>query len=284
MALTLTERLQGLVPRIRDVHQWSGLVQGAFVAGTIRLGDYITDPLIVPLGGEGVDGVAPRVLLRDSTDVHRMVHFANERPIVYEWVKVIRSLPNDACVVDIGAGAGGYTLAAASILADGVVVAVEPDPETFERLCTNIKLNQFDRRIMAMPIAIGGSEHPVTLYTNGASGPAPSLRDGKFSGDVLVRMHSLDYLVRRRIIPAPDAIKIDVEGGEAGPDGVFAGMRETLSAGYPHHLFLETHPHKMTSGFGGTTQEILGTLADYGYRKAYRYDRTRDAPIYHFKR
>lgn len=267
-----------------NLNNFVRVAQGIVLEVAYSMADHLSQPVIMHLGGIGMDGVAPRVRINDRTDLRRLgPDLAGERPMVEEWVRVIKSLPSDACVVDIGAGAGAYTLAAASLLPRGMVVAIEPDPQTFERLCDNAKLNRLDRRIMTMPIALGGCRHSVTLYTDGANGPAPSLRDGKFQGSVTVPMYSLDYLVDRGIIPAPDGVKIDVEGACVGPDGVFAGMSNTLDRGYPRHIFLETHLTAMVGEFGGTTEEVLTMLLDRGYREAFRLDDPRKGPpLYHF--
>ncbi len=284
--MELTNRIAVLGHRdFFDAGRWAHAVQGEATAAMIRLGAHIRDPLIMPLGVVGVDGVTPRFYIHDETDIRRIEFCAGERPMLEGWVRVIRSLPPDACVADIGAAAGAYALSAAFLLPSGTVVAVEPDPESFQRLCWNITLNCFDDRIMALPYAIGGSEHPVILYTEGANGPAPSLRDGRFEQSKTVPMCSLDDLVKRGIIPPPLAVKIDVEGAEVDPiDGVFVGMKAIMDKGYPWHIFLETHSAAMVEDFGGTTSDVLDMLDKRGYKEVFRLDRSKEAPLYHFVR
>ena len=49
-------------------------------------------------------------------------------------------------------------------------------------------------------------------------------------GDLAVEAKSIDYLVEKELLPAPDVIKIDVEGHEAQ---VLRGARNTISSCKP---------------------------------------------------
>ncbi len=254
--------------------------------GFSLMGDWINDPVVVPLGGVGVNGATPLVHLCDRTDVWRLGFLAGEWEVMESWLRAIKASPQGSLVADIGAAGGAYSLLAAAARPDISVVAFEPDPESFERLITNIKLNRMERQVTALQIALGAANNDsVPLYTDGANGTAPSLRDGKFKGSVSVRMRSLEYLVQEGIISLPWAVKVDVEGGEAGPDGVFAGMQRLMERGSgPAHIFLETHQPAMVAQFGGTTEELLTMLERWGYRQTFRYERTRGIPIIHFTR
>ena len=62
--------------------------------------------------------------------------------------------PGDV-VYDIGANVGVFSLiAAANLGGDGTVVAFEPGFATFARLCENIRLNNFTRVIIPVPVPL----------------------------------------------------------------------------------------------------------------------------------
>lgn len=247
------------------------------------VGGHIHEPTVWRVGGVGISNVAPLAELRDRTDVWLMLFLAGEGPVAGEWINVVRGAPRGCTVADIGAAGGAFSILAAVARPDISVVAFEPDPESFERLSLNIKLNYKERQVTAMQVALGASNNDsVPLYTDGANGIAPSLQDGRFSNHISVRMRSLDYFVQKGIISPPWAVKVDVEGGEAGPNGVFAGMKWLLGHKQPEHIFLETHRPEMMEQFGGTTEDLLTMLMQLKYQQAYRYERTPGIPIIHF--
>jgi len=71
---------------------------------------------------------------------------------------------------------------------------------------------------------------------------------------VPILVESLDHLLSTQQLPAPDFVKIDVEGLE---DQVLAGMAEILAAHKPE-LFIELH--------GQASRQLLAQLLDAGYR------------------
>lgn len=261
--------------------RFSRTAKGLSIAGISALGDRIANPFIIPLGGLGIDGISPRVWIRDGTDVRRMIFLADEGSIITRWAEVVRQTPCGSCVIDVGAGAGAYSLVAASYLSHGQVISIEPDPETYERLGANIRLNLYEQGVKAFQIALGAVKSRAVLYTSGANGPAPRLRNRGYKEKIPVRVYSLDYLVEQGIIPPPFAIKIDVEGAEVGPFGVFAGMSNLLRLNPPRHIFLGTHGPEMTKEFSGTTDELLGNLRGAGYQEKFRYEKTPGIPILH---
>ena len=58
------------------------------------------------------------------------------------------------CVFDVGANAGWYSLAIASLFPTSRIHCFEPVPATYKRLCNNINLNSFSNRISSNNCAI----------------------------------------------------------------------------------------------------------------------------------
>lgn len=144
-------------------------------------------------------------------------------------------------VYDIGANVGYYTLLASVLTGDqGQVVAFEPLPRNIAYLKKHVKLNRLDN-VEIFEAAVSDQAGEAT-FDLGASTAMGHLSD---SGELRVRVVSLDGLLAAGKISPPDFIKLDVEGAEYH---VLKGARQLLKTYHPV-LFLDTHQreaHKQT--------------------------------------
>src|ERR1019366_9120266 len=131
--------------------------------------------------------------------------------------------------LDVGAGCGLYSLPAAAMGAG--VIALEPHPQTREKLRRNVDLNRLDdhtSRITVLEFALfDGGEYPVELHAEvfGRHYPIPENYE--------VEVAKLDEFEFDRV----DWVKIDVEGAELG---VIEGGKETIKRCLPN-LLIEDH-------------------------------------------
>jgi FkbM family methyltransferase len=138
--------------------------------------------------------------------------------------------------MDIGAYKGIYSLVAGKKLRrSGLVIAFEPSPREYRRLCMNLRLNRMSSTRAEM-LALGATAKQTTFFQvssgdtarNGLRAPAISDPVTKISVEAI----SLDQYVARHPMERLDVIKIDVEGGEidvlAGAAGVLAKFRPIL--------------------------------------------------------
>ena len=169
---------------------------------------------------------------------------------------LLHALRGDSLFVDVGANVGFY-----SILAGGVVgspcVALEPVPQTFERLRENLELNGLHEIVRAQNLGVGSQ--PGTLrftWTEGANNHVLT-RDSEDSS-IPVTVTSLDDLLADEEA-SPTIIKIDVEGWEAE---VIRGAAEVLGRSDPMALIIE-----LCDGdrYGFDEDEIDETLRAYGF-------------------
>jgi FkbM family methyltransferase len=140
--------------------------------------------------------------------------------------------PGDV-VFDVGAHVGYYT-ALASLLAGpaGRVIAFEPRPLNLRFLRRHVELNRLDN---VSVIAAGVGKAPGLAHFETRTGTGTGhLSD---AGDLEVKLVSLDDLVRRRELPPPKLIKIDVEGAEMQ---VLDGAEEVIRTTRPN-LLISTH-------------------------------------------
>ena len=119
--------------------------------------------------------------------------------------------------IDIGANIGGYCLFVAARAAAGSrILAIEPQPDIFERLIYNIRQNEFGN-IKAIDCAVADKDGEVTLFLDTENRGETSMRivgrDGPGS-NLTVPAKTLLRIAREEGYDHIDAIKLDVEGAE----------------------------------------------------------------------
>ena len=131
-------------------------------------------------------------------------------------------------VIDVGSNVGRYSLIAAKKGAN--VLAIEANPQTFEVLAKNCKINDFEN-IELMNVAVSNRSGKLTLYyAEGYDGISSvdknwieSINQLKPTAAIEVRSEKLDVL---RSFNKVDWLLIDVEGHEVE---VLEGAANTLS-------------------------------------------------------
>jgi FkbM family methyltransferase len=146
-------------------------------------------------------------------------------------------------VYDIGAFQGIMTLFFARQAR--TVVAYEPQPESFQRVSENVKLNGLGN-VVVLNRAVGNQETLISLVydprmqgaATGDPGIGTQIRESLPDAvTVEVSVVCLDQDIERSGLPAPDFVKIDIEGMELA---ALEGMQETLAQSRPQ-LYLEMH-------------------------------------------
>ena len=113
-------------------------------------------------------------------------------------------------VFDIGAHVGFYTLLSSRLVGHrGRVVAFEPVPENLAFLEKHLAINSISN-VDIIEAAVSDRDGQVGL----SSGPSSSMWHFDARGVLNVRAHCLDELVLNAKLPAPDLIKMDIEGAE----------------------------------------------------------------------
>lgn len=158
-------------------------------------------------------------------------------------------------VFDVGANLGFFSLVAGRLVGPaGRVVAFEPVPSSAAAVRANAVLNGF-HHVDVVEAAVGAAaERGSLLVVEEASwshlaerGRHPSTR-----ATIGVDVVALDELIESGRLPAPDVVKIDVEGSEGD---VLRGMARTLARHRPE-LVIELH---------GTNAEVAELLEAAGY-------------------
>lgn len=141
-------------------------------------------------------------------------------------------------ILDLGANAGGFSLAAAQRLELGKIVAVEMNPLTCSRMRLNL-LTNYGPKVHAINAAVGPRSAIIKVpWTPGSTGEAVPAEDP--TGSVFaVPMMTFDEIVQGNFAGERiHVVKVDIEGSEWG---VFTSDScQTLSQ--CDFLIMEVHP------------------------------------------
>jgi FkbM family methyltransferase len=167
-----------------------------------------------------------------------------KEPWTVHWIEQFVG-PGDV-VYDVGANVGSYSLiAACRSQQPAQVVAVEPGYANFAALCENIIRNRVTDVITPLPVCLaartellefdyrdleaGAAIHALVERGTPPEGFEPAYRQPALA-------FSLDDLLARFDLPAPNHVKLDVDGSERD---VLAGATQTLSAPTMRTLMIE---------------------------------------------
>lgn len=132
-------------------------------------------------------------------------------------LKILEGRIGDGFVfVDVGANVGWYSLYVASKTgASSRILAIEPQPEIFDRLTFNIQQNPFGT-IKAVACAVADKTGELTLFLDPNNRGESSVKIvGSSQADAIrVPAVTLLDLLNREGFTRVDAVKLDVEGAE----------------------------------------------------------------------
>jgi len=167
----------------------------------------------------------------------------------------------DMHVIDIGANVGLYTILFSRLVgASGSVAAFEPDPDLFEALETNCRINGVTN-VRLYNLAAGSRSGVMVLHRsvvntgdNRMSTKPPALTE-----PVNVRVATVDETVSDRRI---DFIKIDVQGWEGE---VVQGMRRLLGSNPCVQVYFEYWPYGLRKA-GIDPKDLLSWFQEFGFQ------------------
>jgi FkbM family methyltransferase len=145
-------------------------------------------------------------------------------------------------VYDVGANIGYVALMMAHHTgATGRVFAFEALPVNVERIQKNMALNNLSN-VSVISAAVTNKTAPATFYVHdsvgmGKAAGSAGRPEEKYKAEITVPGLSLDEFVYQQGNPVPQAVKMDIEGGEVL---ALPGMQRILNEAHPL-LFLELH-------------------------------------------
>ena len=160
---------------------------------------------------------------------------------------------------DVGANLGLYTVAMAGAVGDsGRIIAIEPVPDTLQKLRSNVAMNALGNvHVVAAAAADYQGTTDVQLANDSAYASIVRVKNGRHLGAALtVPVVTVDALWEEQDRPSVSFFKIDVEGAELM---VLKGAVRMLRACRPA-ILLEAE--------GSALDTLSSWLADRGYSEA----------------
>lgn len=166
-------------------------------------------------------------------------------------------------IFDIGTNVGNVTLEAAKAVgSSGKIHSFEPDAVNFERLQSNLKLNNFSN-ISANKLGLGDKPGQFTIANVSPGNKGMNRIIKEESADFKssqIQVTTIDKYVEEKNINTIDLIKIDVEGFEYN---VLKGGTRSIEKFHPT-FFIELDDNNLKAQ-GISAQELIDLLASWGY-------------------
>ena len=191
----------------------------------------------VQVAAGGLEGVSLELDLQTEKDYWLGIYEPDLQRVIKDFIKP------GWVVYDVGANIGYISLLLArAVLDSGHIYAFEALPDNFTRLQKNIRLNAFEDRITAVHAAVIDASKPVTFMVGPSNGMGKVVgsagrQEVVYAQSLTVPGISLDETVYQAGYPVPQAVKMDIEGGEVL---ALPGMRRVLQEAHPLML-LELH-------------------------------------------
>ncbi|MEE3623275.1 FkbM family methyltransferase [Nitrospirillum sp. BR 11752] len=203
-----------------------------------------------------VDGMRRRLHVRDHADDRRVLALPRQMADQAR-ARMAAALPVDGVFVDVGAGTGLHTLAAARHLGPrGRVLAVEPNAATRDRLAVNLSLNALVASVTLVEDAVGPACDGLVLAA-GKRKPAAAASGWDAPPPALVRARPLLDLVRAAGLGRLDVLRL---GMKAGADlAVISFLHAAPRALRPRLILVDR------CGAQGWGTDLAATLALHGY-------------------
>lgn len=191
-------------------------------------------------------------------------------------------VPANSVIYDVGANIGLYTRFFAACFDAAQVVAFEPVPDNRRQLEKNVDLGKIGHRVTILPFALADADGEQEFRVDDMSSASSTLSrvtggcaaQGReqygFSPKVrLVACRRLDSIIADLKLPAPDVIKVDVEGAE---DLLLLGATDCLRSQSPK-LAIELHG-------ADKAKAVFAILSDLHYRCAAKVSHRLDCSGY----
>ena len=172
---------------------------------------------------------------------------------LHEWNEMAFTLhllrPGDT-FVDVGANVGSYTVLASACVGSASI-AIEPVPDTYQKLLENIRLNSIEELVRPLNIGLGDQQGMLNFTNDQDTVNHVAMRNEK--NTVSVTVDTLDHVCDI----GPVLIKIDVEGFEYQ---VLRGATRILTAHTLCAMIIEW-------GENGSVNEMIATIMDsHGFK------------------
>jgi FkbM family methyltransferase len=176
---------------------------------------------------------------------------------IHAACRYVTELTDHPVVVDVGAHHGVYAVILGKIIKErkGRLIAIEPNPEAFEVLKENVRLNGLEGTCICEQIALMDKPGLSGLKLFGTESSV-----AKRGADVEIQVTTLENIMDKHGIERLDLLLIDVEGAELPVLKGFPWNRMR-----PEKIFCELHPYAWKD-FGYSESDIMMFLNQHRYQ------------------
>ncbi|HEX6719614.1 MAG TPA: FkbM family methyltransferase, partial [Pyrinomonadaceae bacterium] len=252
---------------------------------------------VVPRNGNGLPQLNGQQLYRLPNELEVVHHSRSETDLIYKeifedqtYLKHGLMLRDGACVFDVGANIGLFTLFVHQHCRDARVFAFEPSPPIFEKLVTNTALYDLDVELFNCGLSNETKQLPFTFYPKMSSmsgvyadaaldesltrvalanredvlaNEQDELLAGHFVGETFeCEFRTLSEVMREHNVKRIDLLKIDVEKSELD---VLKGIGPS-EWNKIHQLVIEVHD------LDGRLEEVTTLLRERGFEMTVEQD------------
>lgn len=174
---------------------------------------------------------------------------------------LLDALPRAGVLWDVGANFGLHAVTVKVLRPDIRVVCFDPSPAMSARVIEHAALNQVAVEVLCVGLGRRGDYLRLHMVSSGNPGMTTFVpwSGATYDSVMLSRTEAGDELIRLGVAPAPDVVKIDVEGSEVA---VLDGLAETLAGPSVSALVFE----------GG--EELAAEAGRRGFGRLKRLDRS----------
>lgn len=184
---------------------------------------------------------------------------------------LLSELEDDDVFYDVGANVGMYTCFVAQRLPAEQVVAFEPHPENAATLRANLALSDADATIVERGLSDEAGSAGLAVGPDESGEGRHSIATSEEAESISIELVPGDELVSAGEVPAPTAMKIDVEGAELD---ALQGLGESI-AEHCRLCYIEVHPDRIPD-YGGTAEEVESFFRDLGFETESIHERNDD--------
>lgn len=175
---------------------------------------------------------------------------------------LLNEVREDDVILGLGSNMGYYVLLYCPLLSNkGKVIAIEPDSRSFSILKKNIAVNNFEKSVEILNVAIGPKKGRGYLCLHESFNLSSIMTGSEKDFDKKPKLE-IEFLQLDDILLSEskvDIIRMDIEGYEFE---VIQGMSKTLKDLRPRLLFIELHPYKSYE----LVESFFRTLEKFNYK------------------
>ena len=177
---------------------------------------------------------------------------------VHSLVNYVSRLKNSPMIIDIGAHHGSYVVILGKMVQQlgGRVIAVEPNPQSFNVLERNVRLNRLEKTVICEQVAIADKTGHMNIDLLGSESKITS---NETKNCCVVEVITLAGLLEKYAIYHLDLLIIDVEGAELPVLRGFPWRSVSVD-----RIFCELHPYAWKD-FGYSKEDMRQFLVSHGY-------------------